>query len=278
MLESYLHEANAFVSLTYSDEHLPLFRSGDTQNGTLHPKDLQNWLKRFRKFIAPGRIRFYAVGEYGDATWRPHYHAAIFNYPTCARGRTYRRAGSGRPLWQQCCDVCRVVGTTWGLGDVDLGTLETGSAQYLAQYVTKKMTRFDDPRLDGRHPEFCRMSLRPGIGADFMHEIASTMLALDLELGEADVPSALQHGKRKLPLGRYLKRRLRELIGREVDTPESTLAEMAEELRPLYEAAQMAPTPELRRVAFENAIVDASSQKRLNLKTRSKIFGQRKSL
>ena len=94
-----------------------------------------------------------------------------------------------------------------------LGSLTPESSQYIAGYVTKKMTFRDDPRLKGRHPEFSRMSLRPGIGATFVDEIASTLLTAGTDTGSSDVPSALRHGNRILPLGRYLRGRLRERLG-----------------------------------------------------------------
>ena len=36
--------------------------------------------KRLRDRVGYGRFRFYACGEYGETTNRPHYHAILFNY------------------------------------------------------------------------------------------------------------------------------------------------------------------------------------------------------
>ena len=65
-----MHPHNAYITLTYNDDHLPA-------NGSLQPRDLQLFWKRLRKARTPG-IRYYACGEYGDQTARPHYHAIIF--------------------------------------------------------------------------------------------------------------------------------------------------------------------------------------------------------
>lgn len=74
-----LSTANAasFLTLTYSDEHLP-------KDFGLHKKDLQDFWKRLRINLkreyhefAPN-IKYYACGEYGDKTKRPHYHAIVF--------------------------------------------------------------------------------------------------------------------------------------------------------------------------------------------------------
>lgn len=234
MLEAAQYQDNSFLTLTYRDEALPLTQSGMS---TLAPEHLRNFLKRLRTSIAPTRLRFYAAGEYGEQTWRPHYHVALFNFPTCIRGRTKRRIGSGAPVPESCCSRCQLVYEKWSYGNVDLGILETASAQYVAGYVTKKLTRFDDARLLGRHPEFSRQSNRPGIGADAMHEVASVLMQFNLDTTEPDVPSALRHGSRTLPLGRYLRRRLRTLIGKEPNVPQEVLNQMAQELLPLQQAS-----------------------------------------
>lgn len=138
LLEQHSHEFSSFATLTYSDDALPA-------GNTLVPKHTQDWLKRLRALLGPARpLRYYLVGEYGDESQRPHYHAALFGL-SHLEGELLR--------------------TSWGHGHIQLGTLTKESAQYIAGYVTKKMTAPDDPRLQGRHPEFARMSLRPGIGA-----------------------------------------------------------------------------------------------------------------
>ena len=99
------------------------------------------------------------------------------------------------------------------------------------------MTAHDDYRLaDGQYPEFSRMSLRPGIGADFMPEVASTLLQHGLDAAD-DVPTALRHGDYQLPLGRYLRRELRKHVGKSADAPQSVLEALKEEVQPLREAA-----------------------------------------
>lgn len=214
-----MYEKNAFLTLTYSDKNLPPIPSDASRSlsnlpGTLIPEHAQLFMKRLRKSIEPQRVRFYLVGEYGDDTERPHYHAGLFNFQTCLRGKTKLKYGSFGPSdWKNCCDVCRMVGDRWGLGDVFLGGLGVESAQYLAQYVTKKMTSKDDSRLFGRHPEFARMSLRPGIGSAYMHEVASTILNFDLVSPQGDVPASLRLGSRMMPLGRFLRQKLRQYTG-----------------------------------------------------------------
>lgn len=123
------------------------------------------------------------------------------------------------------------------MGNIHSGELNSKSAAYIAGYVTKKMTSKDDPRLEGRHPEFARMSNRPGIGALALAEVAHVFLSHDLDETETDVPNHLNHGRVAYPLGRYLKRKLREQIGKSPDTPKEVLDRYEEEMRPLREFA-----------------------------------------
>lgn len=267
---------NAFVTLTYRDD----------AQVTLDPAHLRNFLKRLRLVYKNyqeelgfddddiRKFRFYGVGEYGDSTERPHYHLALFNFPTCLRLRTERKPETkSRAMWEQCCTVCNLVGRTWGYGDVDLGVLETSSAQYVAGYVTKKMTHRSDPRLKGREPEFSRMSLKPGIGRDAVFEIADTMLRHGLDSSSADVPVSLRHGSRQLPLGRYLRQNLRKAIGRDVKTPQVVLDAQKEEMSPLRDL-QFAQ----KKASLQSTILSVHKGKRARFKARALIYKTRKTL
>lgn len=220
LLERDLNKDNSFVTLTYNDEHRP-------PNDSLQPADLRNWLKSFRKTIEPLRIRYYAVGEYGDQTQRPHYHLALFGWPACVRGKDCRG-----------CKACIPIRQTWSRGFIANLPLEPASARYVARYVIKKMTKPDDYRLHGRHPEFARMSLKPGIGAGALEYVAKTIIQYNLLHPEGDVPVTLRHGTQLMPLGRYLRRKLRRYFGRDEQAPLSALAEINEIMLPLRLAAR----------------------------------------
>jgi len=269
MLEAAQYADNCFVTLTYDNERMPA-------NGSVEPVECQLWLKRLRDRISPLKVRYFLVGEYGDQTQRPHYHAALFGFPNCSYGQTRRFRNSDRP----CCGVCEIVRTTWGKGHIGLGTLEPESAAYIAGYVTKKMTSPDDPRLHGRHPEFARMSLRPGLGGDAVHEIASETLRFLENMG--DVPTALRHGKTIWPLGRYLTRRLRQLTGRPLNAPPITLAKMeakVHHLRETSKAITSAPgMARFRNAAFKSAVIQENKGRIAQLETRNRIYKGKKSL
>lgn len=149
---------------------------------------------RLRSAIYPNKIRYYAVGEYGDETQRPHYHVALFGLD-----------GMSTDLIEE----------KWKKGHVYVGDLSRESAQYICGYILKKMTK-SDPRLNGRVRERALMSRKPGIGAAAMNIVASTMASeagSAVILQEGDMPASLRHGKQLLPLGRYLRMKLREAYG-----------------------------------------------------------------
>lgn len=266
MLEAALHGDNTFATVTYSDENLPALADG---RPTLSPADLRNFLKRLRKAFEPRKLRFFAAGEYGDHTERPHYHLALFGYPNCAYGQSrYDRSR------RDCCPACDALRDAWGLGHVYLGELSDASASYVAGYVLKKMTGMDDGRLAGRYPEFARMSNRPGIGADMMHEVASTLMTFNLDETQPDVPSALRHGRRTMALGRYLHRKLRTYVGKEPESPEAVKAENRAEMQRLRDAQTAVPG----RKSLRDVYVEENLQKIRNLEGKQKLRPKKGSL
>lgn len=70
--EAQMHDDNAFITLTYSQENIPKDRS-------IHKEELQKFFKRLRKNTNV-KLRYFACGEYGKQKNRPHYHAIIFGY------------------------------------------------------------------------------------------------------------------------------------------------------------------------------------------------------
>lgn len=219
MLEAAQHETNIFATLTYDVAHCP-------GGGNLNPKHLQDFIKRLRKSTT-NKLRYYCCGEYGEKTGRPHYHLAIFNHETCHRGITSESRAS-------CCPVCDSIAKLWGMGKIQIGTLEQSSAAYLAGYVTKK---YSSSSTEGKQPQFTRMSNRPGLGLGMMHELASTLLQHSLEKELIDVPISLQHGTHQWPLGRYLRRNLRKYIGRHPNAPQAVLDDQETELQIMRQAA-----------------------------------------
>lgn len=220
MLEAQCHQVNAFVTLTYANENFQYL--GQTGFPTLDSRHLQLWLKRFRRRVGL-EVRYFAVGEY-DATWRPHFHVALFGFPSCLDmyGPELVRYGCG-------CLVCSTVRDTWGFGFISVGNLSEKSAAYVAGYVTAKIKNKAEHELCGRTREFARMSLKPGIGLGYVSRIGSV-----LPSGLLDVPNALRYGGSvQRPLGRYLQRGLRKEIGRYAEAPREVQIAQQEQMRNL---------------------------------------------
>lgn len=194
ILENQLHPYSIFATFTYSNDNLP---SGNT----LVPEDMSKYFKRLRKAI--GKFRYYYVGEYGEQTKRPHYHALLFG------DFSGNRTDLVRKCWTQ--RYSRVP-----IGHVHIGDVNNKSIAYCTGYITKGMTRDTDARLDGRHPEFSRMSRSPGIGA---HALDRYVSELTTRKGAAalsqmgDIPSEIRIDGKSYPLGRYLVTKARDAVG-----------------------------------------------------------------
>ena len=67
-----------FITLTYDTKYVPITEKGFM---SLDKKHLQQFFKRLRQWHGKNHIgiRYYAVGEYGGKTYRPHYHIIIYN-------------------------------------------------------------------------------------------------------------------------------------------------------------------------------------------------------
>lgn len=166
--ESQMHDRNAFVTLTYNDEHI-------THGGmgyTLYPRHLQLFFKKLRKEYGP-KIKFFACGEYGEKYGRPHYHACIFGIdfkhdqveilPRRGEFPVYT-SPSLQALWMEGKGKNKTV-----LGDVAIGEVNFETAAYCARYIMKKKLgkQASIYKKVGIEPEFTRMSRRPGIGSSW---------------------------------------------------------------------------------------------------------------
>lgn len=130
------HLVKKFITLTYADAHLH-FKNGVSQ---LCKRDVQLWLKRVRAHGA--KVRYYAVGEYGSKTFRPHYHVLLFG---------------------NVSDT--VIRDSWKLGHVHIGQVTEASIMYCLGYIVngkgwKMRTKRERP--------FSLMSRKPGLGYNYL--------------------------------------------------------------------------------------------------------------
>lgn len=203
ILESTEHTDMSFVTLTYDEENLP-------KDGSLVPGQVSLFVRYLRRYLKKqkfdSKIRYYAVGEYGDKSMRPHYHIALFGYPSCCFGYSRRLDCS--------CVNCSTLRKIWKKGGVHLGNLTKDSIQYICQYVTKKITK--TRQFPDLVPEFSRMSLKPAIGykgVQFMIDYFNTELGQLYLQEHGDIPHTLRFGSKVYPLGRYLKAHIKSELG-----------------------------------------------------------------
>lgn len=139
----------AFMTYTYDTEHLPFSPNGLP---TLERKHHTDYMKRLRKRLAkdPNQLplKYYAVGEYGSETQRPHYHAILFNLP------------------RDFIETPEIIEYTWGHGIIQVDKVSPASIAYVTGYVNKqKYFTTNDPK-DDRVKEFSVMSKK--LGTNFL--------------------------------------------------------------------------------------------------------------
>lgn len=168
------HEAarwqdNCFVTLTYSEDRLP-------SGGCLEPVELAKFFKRLRRYAESSEsavlsdrlhgLRYFACGEYGNRSGRPHYHALLFNCSFSDGKRV------GEELFESVA-----LAQLWPQGSNRIGRATPASANYIAQYSLKKIRGKLDCDADGvvRPQPFLRMSLKPGIGTEFVKQYGADL-------------------------------------------------------------------------------------------------------
>ena len=175
MHEAQLYDDNCFITLTFDEEHLP-------QDYSLNHDYFQKFMKRLRKEIYPRKVRYFMCGEYGDDTWRPHFHAILFNWDFPDKIK-YSVTGNENPYF-----ISEQLYRLWPFGFHLIGELTFETAAYVARYCVKKITGDDAEAHYNRIitdwnevtgeitfmkevsllPEYARMSTNPGIGYDWL--------------------------------------------------------------------------------------------------------------
>lgn len=173
MLESLSYSDSIFLTLTYDDLSIPLVKCGDdgVVYSTLFKRDLQNFWKRLRKDLdlQGRRIKYFACGEYGDNTQRPHYHAIVY----------------GLSMYDR-----ELIEENWDKGFCKIGSVTIESCNYVSGYIQKKLDKSDKDYFP-RNPEFQCMSR--GIGKDYLIEHFEELIS----------DGFIRFNGRKIPLPRY---------------------------------------------------------------------------
>jgi hypothetical protein len=150
--EASLHAQNSFITITYDDDNLPV-------DGKISREVLRNFMNEIRSHNK--QIKYYACGEYGSKTHRPHYHACIFG--------TDFRGGHEYRIDDQLYGITEI-DKTWNQGKVSIAEFTMATACYVAGYVGKKSGINEDE-------SFQIMSVRPGIGYDWLKKYWPDVLA-----------------------------------------------------------------------------------------------------
>lgn len=178
MLELQDHDSAFFCTFTYDNDHVPTSFYPDPETGeaipslTLKKRDFQLLMKRIRRRFEDDHIRFYACGEYGGQTFRPHYHAILFGlhlndltpYKTVRLGDQYYTYYNSSKL-----SSCWLDDDGNPIGFVVVGEVTWESCAYTARYMLKKLKGKDAVFYDAHHiePEFTLMSRKPGIARNY---------------------------------------------------------------------------------------------------------------
>jgi len=231
MHELQFHDSASFLTLTYNDDNLPA-------DASLHKRDLQLFLKRLR--FTKGKFRYYACGEYGETTKRPHYHVVVFGY--CPSDGVPIREGQS-PLFYS-----PELEKLWGLGMTSFGHVTFESAAYVARYCVKKVTGKGAEEayksLDVRTgeigsvcPEFSLMSLKPGIGLGWFDAFGSDCFPNDF---------VISRGRKASP-PRYYFKKLEERDAEMAELVRSRRAEKFAAVREDYSEERLAVMGEYKR-------------------------------
>lgn len=184
-----------FVTLTYSPENMPRAGGGlgrEGHIGTLRKKDLHTFLAsmkriQYRWYQEQGlaqpdyRIKYYAVGEYGTKTQRPHYHIIFFNLHP---------------------EMIKRIDKVWNKGHHHVGTGEKASMQYTAKYLIDKDERYLNQPIE--KPFSC---MSKNIGLEYLR--ANGRFHRDVEDNPEDWRMfAITEAGHKIALPRYYKEKL----------------------------------------------------------------------
>lgn len=181
---------SSFVTLTYDEKHVPVIDG----KLSLMKTHAQAYIDKLRN-CSMGKVRYFGVGEYGERTLRPHYHFLLFGQPA--------------EKWEDYFKE------KWDFGQVHVAEAHKKSAAYVCGYATKKMTKADDPRLEGRIPEFAIYSKFPPLGHGYAACIEAAMYGrqgsqMVAQLG--DVPKKIKIEGKEYPLSNSMIAELRKRI------------------------------------------------------------------
>lgn len=243
LMQEYKNADNGyFITLTYDSNDLTNITITDKGFMALDRRHVQGFIKRLRTAHSRLRkevkrfksIRYYAAGEYGGKTGRPHYHIIIFNIHKDLVEREWRRGG------------------------VHIGGLSEASVGYTLKYISKQ-SQIPKHKNDDRPKEFSLMS--KGLGKGYLSNDIVQWHKADL-LNRMYVNIA---GGKKATMARYYKDRLYTQDEREKATQEYAI-KFSDQIRDIVLASpDITSLDTARRIAFENDLIKRRQPTKDNL-------------
>lgn len=189
MMELKYHDTACFLTLTYDDKHLPprnmiVDLDGVVSESPVHPlvkRDIQLFVKRLRKHYPEVKLRYYAAGEYGSLSVRPHYHMILYGVDFSEDRTIYKRTRAGFYLYNS-----KTLDKLWSVNGEQLGyavvaDVSWDTCAYVARYCTKKVGNSDkNIYKDYAIPrEFTLMSRKPGIARQYYEDHKDSIYRYD---------------------------------------------------------------------------------------------------
>lgn len=194
-----------FITLTYDPDHCPVTSSNLM---TLNKIDYQVTIRELRR-LNPEPLKYYTCGEYGTKSWRPHYHAIIFNLDLqLLIGKKLANLSTKNPdLYLD--GTFPFLSPFWPHGQLTIGKVSEASVGYTLKYISKPK-RVPLHQRDDRIPEFSLMSKK--LGSNYLSTEMREWHESDL-LNRCYTP--LKDGK-KIALPRYYKEKIYSQSDREL--------------------------------------------------------------
>ena len=184
MLERQYHDSAIFLTLTYNEMFVPkrqfvLPETGECGTSlSLCKRDIQLFMKRLRKHYGDDHIRFYAAGEYGSKTFRPHYHLIIFGvHVSDSYVWRVKFVDGQRFVYYRSPTIEKL----WSFGNSEFTDVSWDTCAYVARYVTKKFTGdySEFYKWFNIDPPFSLMSRKPGIARQYYDENLTNLFEHD---------------------------------------------------------------------------------------------------
>lgn len=185
-LSNWFERGASFITLTYDDNHLP-------EDKSLHKEDLQKFWKILRYNLqneyGNSKIKYYACGEYGSKTKRPHYHAIVFGLNSFS--------DKDRNILKQSWTKCESFLFDKNRKNSGMECVTRESIQYVTGYVQKKLNGqlAVDEYQDKLRPFSC---VSRGMGLDFALEHSEMLVNNNF----------VTFGKHKIGIPRYFRDKL----------------------------------------------------------------------